>query len=288
METGAAGSEKGVSKSPITGSSGESASSSAQTHNQNRVFEKFFFCKLKIIDKGDGRGMVRKNFWVFPPVSGDKVTKEEQGEADILSGFCFQKMTPTDPAMDAPVVFVAEFFTKFRASNARKFWFVLSQNMKQEEYVNEYNPGGVRNFFGMSFDDFEYLPETNRLVKTQGLFLIESKFPFRSFMFKMLEIIFDLVRVHRLSEYAANFNGDSRDLSNLKRCNCYDSSQLVEVIQKQSSGFLSKLILEQGDRQIVASEEEFLSIKHTFKPDALMADFYEAVESRSVVTKVFR
>lgn len=286
METSAGGSEKGGPSGLITGSSGESAS--ITTISPNRVFEKFYFCKQKIIDKGDGRGVVRKNFWVFPPVDGEKVTKEEQGEADILSGFCFQKMTATDPAMDAPVVYIAEFFTKFRASNARKFWFVLSQNMKQDAYVNEYNPGGVRNFFGMSFDDFELVPETNRLIKTQGLFLIESKFPFRTFMFKMLEIIFDLVRVFRLSEFAANFNGDSRDLSNLKRCSLYDSSRLVEVIQKQSTGFLSKLILEQGDRQIVASEEQFLSIKHTFKPDALMADFYEAVESKILITQVFR
>jgi hypothetical protein len=281
MESGGAMPERPPSKSPIISSTGESASlPMGQGGLDNKIIEKFFYCKMKIIEKADGKEMVRKNFWVFPPVDSDKISKEEQGEADILSGFCFQKMWATSHAIETPVAYIAEFFAKFRSNNARKFWFVLNQNMKQQLYVNEYNPGGVRNFFGMSFDDFEFAHETNSLVNTQSLLLFESKYPFRTFMFRMLEIIFDLVRVHRLSQYSMNFNGDTRDLSNLTSCSLYDSSHMVQVIQQQSTQFLNKLLLEQGDRQIIVSEDQYLQIKQSFKPDPMMADFYEAVESK--------
>lgn|SRR3990167_6706492 len=286
MESGGPTSKKLSPKSPMTGSTGESPNTAEQDTLANRVFQKFYFCKMKVIEKGPGKGVIRKNFWVFPPVDANQITREEQAEADILSGFGFQKMTSTDPGMEKPVIYISEFFSKFRASNTRKFWFVLNQNQQQQYYVNEYNSGGVRHFFGLTFDDFELVPETKKLVKTQGLFLIESKFPFRTFMFKMLEIIFDLVRVHRLSQYSMNFNGDSQDPINLETCNNYDSSSLVQVTQKQSTSFLGKLIMEQADRQMNVCEEEILSAKYSFKPDALMGDYYEAVESKLLFHQV--
>lgn len=287
MESGGPASKKLSPKNLMTGSTGESANNSEQDILKNRVFEKFYFCKVKMIEKSAGKGVIRKNFWVFPPVDSEQITKAEQAEADILSGFGFQKLFPTESGMEKPLIYISEFFSKFRASNTRKFWFVLNQNLKQESYVNEYNTGGVRHFFGLTFDDFEFVPEIKKLVKTQCLFLIESKFPFRTFMFKTLDVIFDLVRVNRLSQYSINFTGNSDDPINLDTCHLYDSSNLVQTTQKQSAGFLGKLISEQADKQINVSEEEILSVKYSFKPDALMGDFYEAVESSLVSKQVF-
>ena len=218
--------------------------------NENQedfVFEKVLFCKTRFMkDRGSAGGRLqtklRKSFWMFPfPTS--ELSAEEKEEADLLSTFGFNqsKMSRMLAKKGEPLEFVYEFFASFKVEESNLLSFALNNNKNQAEYQNDYNPSGLRYFFGCQFLDFEYVQKANlskspsdskfELEVSQSLILLEAKYPFKTFYESILKLIFNIIRVKRLELYALNFNGNSKDDKNFEFLKKYDATSVGQVTQ---------------------------------------------------------
>lgn len=207
------------------------------------VFERLIFSKARIVKKDatipgfKSTTSMKKSFWIYP-ITQKQFTQNEKEEADLLTTFGLNPLVPksTQSTIDNSLPFITEYFANYNVSSTSLFSFVLNRNEKQESYQNQYNPAGVRYFFGCLANDFElvkYIDQQKqvrfRLEPCQCLFLIETKFPFASFFNNVLGHLFNIVRVKRLELFSQHYNGNERDPSNLESIRFYDATTVLSV-----------------------------------------------------------
>jgi hypothetical protein len=265
----------------------------------NAVFERLLFCKTKVLSGGDRKAQpklqakLRKSFWLFPFPARD-LGQDEKEEADLLTTFGFNQALNSRLSVKklGPFEFVYEFFASFKQEQLNFFSFILNNNKQQAAYENCYNTAGLRYFFGCQFLDFEYQSKTDRrtpldfdLEVSQSLLLFESKYPFRTFFEAILKLVFNIIRVKRLELYAFHYNGNEHDVSNLDHLKKYDCSSVPrvgstqEILTSVAAPILATLH-EQNFKTGVRLTDTCLNQTLEFRPKPILADYYEALESR--------
>ncbi len=208
------------------------------------VFERVIFCKLKVVKSGPKllssqmKGKLRKSFWIYPQPKAP-LSANEKDEADLLTSFGLNQIESAilKTSKQGPLSFISHFFASFKPENGNMFVFALNKNQHQSEYENQYNWQGQRYFYGFQYSDFEIAHPLDKVKNIdfeldvgQGLILIESRYPFRSFFHKLLTILFNEIRFKRLELFASNYNGNEHDSTNLSQVCSYDSSCMISVV----------------------------------------------------------
>lgn len=263
------------------------------------TFERLIFVKARTVRKEIANpkpkivSSIKKSFWIYP-ITTKEFTKDEKEEADLLTTF---GLSPAcQPLSQVPIKqslpFITDYFANYNSGAASRFSFVLNRNEHEAEYANEYNPNGLRHFFGLLISDFDTIKlldknqrAVHRLEPSQCLLLLESKYPFDSFFFRLLGHLFDVVRLKRLESFAQHYNGNEHDAANLETVKAYDSASILPVRLRDQilNGEAVKLLDALYTQHFAAGwtfTDPVFGVRLDCRANGLLAAYYEPLESK--------